>query len=287
MGYLNNIKMQTGAIVQARTFSTRMPGKILKTLPFNRNISVLAQVLRRLKKCKKLDTVIVATTTNGADDQIVRIAEQEHSNCFRGSEQDVLSRYYQAAKESGLDVIVRITSDCPCIDPEIVDVVAEKHIKDKVDFTSNILARTYPHGLDVEVFSFDALKKAYSNAKEPFETEHVTPYIYKSHPEMFRIASVEAPEALCAPDIRITLDTEADYALLCAVFDLLYLANEFFGAEEIISLFRNKPWLKAFNKGVTQKKVFDTLEQELEEAVKLLELQELKRAGGLLSKHLQ
>jgi spore coat polysaccharide biosynthesis protein SpsF len=278
--------MRVGAIVQARTSSVRMPGKILRALPFNSGISALAQVVRRLKKCKKLDTIVVATTTNAVDDQILKISVQEHSNCFRGSEQDVLSRYCQAAKENALDIIVRITSDCPCLDPKIVDAAIEKHIKDKADFTSNILTRTYPHGLDAEVLNFETLDRTDSQAKEAFEREHVTPYIYNSHPEMFRIASITAPKALYAPEIRITLDTENDYALLCAVFDFLYPANEFFDAEEIINLFRNKPWLKAFNKDVVQKKVFDNLQQELKEAIKLLDLQELKRASDLLSKHL-
>jgi len=147
--------MKTGAVIQARVSSVRLPSKILKELPYGSGISVLEQVVRRLKKSKELNDIIVATTTGKDDDEIVAIAKKENAKCFRGSKEDVLSRYYMAAKENDLGIIVRITSDCPCIDPEIVDSIIEKHIKAKADYTSNTLKKTYPHGLDVEVFNFN------------------------------------------------------------------------------------------------------------------------------------
>jgi spore coat polysaccharide biosynthesis protein SpsF len=220
------------------------------------------------------------------DDELVKVAQKEGVAHFRGSKEDVLSRYYLASKEYKLDIIVRITSDCPCIDPEVVDLVIEKHIATNADFTSNILKRTFPHGLDTEVLNFNALEKAHFEAKEGFEIEHVCPYIYKNNPGMFRILSVEAPENLHAPDIRITLDTEQDYALLCSVFDYLYSENEFFNAEDIIKLFSDKPWLKIINKNVIHKKIFNSLEAELKEGVKILDSQELHRAKELLTKHI-
>ncbi|MDA8105326.1 MAG: glycosyltransferase family protein [Nitrospiraceae bacterium] len=239
--------MKTGAIIQARMSSTRLPGKVLKELPFDSGTSVLQQVIRRIRKSKKVDDIIVATTTGREDDVIARIAGSERAKCFRGSKEDVLGRYYKAAVENGVDVIVRITSDCPCVDPEVVDRVISQHIGTGADYTSNVLVRTFPHGLDVEALKFSALERAYLEAKEPFEREHVCPYIYASNPDRFTISSIEAEPDVYSPDIRITLDTEEDYTLLCAVFDFLYPYGEFFGIADIVRLFRAKPWLKKIN----------------------------------------
>lgn len=274
--------MKIGAIVQARTTSTRLPGKVLKKLPFNSGITVLQQVVRRLKRSDKIDEIIIATTTEAEDSEIVEKAELEGVRWFRGSRDDVLSRYYLTAKENKLDLIVRITSDCPCIDPEVVDLVVTEHIKANADYTSNQLIRTFPHGLDTEVLTFDALEKAYCEAANDFEREHVCPYIYKTKAELFKIIVVEAPPDLYAPDIRITLDTEEDYALLCAVFDYLHTGDEIFKTTDIIRLFQEKPWLKLVNRRIAQKKIFDTFEDEMEEALKILDLQDLKKVKRFL-----
>ncbi|MDD5327085.1 MAG: glycosyltransferase family protein [Phycisphaerae bacterium] len=278
--------MRIGAIVQARTSSTRLPGKILMELPYGGGVTALQQVIRRLKKSKRLGDIIVATTTDEIDEKIAGLAEKEDVKWFRGSPDDVLSRYYLAAEENGLDIIVRITSDCPCTDPGIVDWVLEEHLTAKADYTSNGLRRTFPVGIDVEILNFEALKKAHFEAVEAFEREHVSPYIYKSKPHMFKICGVQAPEKFYGPDIRITLDTKEDYTLLCAVFDCLYPADKFFGIEDIMKLFRDKPWLGDINKNVIQKKIFDSVEQEIEEAVGILDLQGLKRAKKFLAEHL-
>ena len=276
--------MKIGAVIQARSSSTRLPKKVLKFLPYNSDITVLQQVIRRVKKSNVLDEIIVATTTDKEDEEIVKIAEKEGVRWFKGSKEDVLSRYYFSAKESKLDIVVRITSDCPCIDWNIVDRTVIKHIKEEADYTSNTIKRTFPHGLDVEVVSFGALEKAFCESKEKFEREHVCPYIYRTAKEKFKISSLEAPPELTAPDIRITLDTEEDYALLCAVFDYLYPQNKYFQAIDITNLFKEKPWLKLINKKILQKKTFGSLEEELEEAKKLLELQELKRVKEIIEK---
>ncbi|MFA5822193.1 MAG: glycosyltransferase family protein [Thermodesulfovibrionales bacterium] len=275
--------MKIGAIIQARTSSTRLPQKVLKQLPYGSGITVLQQVIRRVKKSTAISHIIVATTKNKEDIKIVEIAKKEKVLWFRGSKEDVLSRYYSAAKKSKLDIIVRITSDCPCIDPAIIDLMIEKHLTTKSDYTSNSLKRTFPHGLDTEVISFHALEKAYNETTEKFEKEHVSPYIYKTKPNLFKISSVEASKKLAAPDIRITLDTEEDYALLCSIFDYLYKADHFFGTRDIIKLFGKKPWLKLINRKVIQKKLFDTLEEEIKEAVRMCDVQDLKRAIGFLT----
>lgn len=279
--------MKVGVIVQARVSSKRLPGKVLKELPYRSGITVLGQVIRRLKRCETLDDIIVAVTEEKADDELVDLVEGEGGRSFRGSTEDVLSRFYGACREYGLEIIVRVTSDCPCIDPGIVDFVVERHLSTQADFTSNILLKTFPHGMDVEVITFESLEKAHLEARQPFEREHVCPYIYRSNPRMFRISSVEAPDRLSASDIRVTLDTEEDYTLICAVFDYLYGDNEFFGAEDIIRLFYDKPWLKNINRNVIHKRQFDSPQQEIEEAIRLLDLQELNGAKQLLMNHLK
>ena len=277
--------MKIGAIIQARTASTRLPGKVLKELPYNSGITCLEQVIRRVKKSKKLNDIIIATTKEKEDNEIIDIAKKEDIKYFRGSKENVLSRYYFAAKENNTDLIVRITSDCPCIDVDITDLTIDDHINKMADYTTNSLVRTYPHGLDVEVFNFNTLEKAYKNATKDYEKEHVTPYINRN-PQKFKINIVKAPKELYAPDIRITLDTEEDYALLCAVYDYLYPKNKYFNAYDIVNLFNKKSWLKLINKKIMQKKILNTLEEELKEAVKILDLQDLNKARDFTRKHL-
>ncbi len=276
--------MRITAIIQARTSSTRLPKKVLLLLPYNSNITVLQQVIRRTKKSNILDDIIVATTTDKEDLEIIKIAEKENVKWFKGSKMNVLERYYKAAKKNKSDIIVRITSDCPCIDWNIIDKTIATHLKEKADYTSNTIKRTFPHGLDVEVISFEALEEAYCEAMQDFEREHVCPYIHTTNKHKFKIAFIKAPKELTAPDIRITLDTKEDYALLCSVFDYLYEKNPFFDAYDIVDLFKEKPWLKFINEKVLQKKVFNSLKEELEEAKKLLELQELNNAKEILEK---
>jgi len=277
--------MKIAAIIQARTSSKRLPGKVLKELPCNSGITCLEQVIRRLKNSKRLNEIIIATTKETEDSPIINISKKENVQCFKGSKENVLSRYYFAAKENNIDTIIRVTSDCPCIDAQIVDVIISEHLKTNVDYTSNSLIRTYPHGLDVEVFNFNALEKAYKNATKDYEKEHVTPYINRN-PKKFKIDIVKAPKELYAPDIRVTLDTEEDYALLCAVYDFLYPKDKYFNAYDIVKLFNQKPWLKMINKKIIQKKIFNTLEEELKEAVKILDLQDLNKARDFIKEHL-
>lgn len=244
--------MKIGAIIQARTFSTRLPNKVLKQLPCGSGITVLQQVIRRLKRSKKINRIIVATTKKKKDEEIIKIAKKGKVCWFKGSKENVLSRYYLTAKENKLDIIVRITADCPCIDPQIVDLIIKKHIRAKADYTSNSFKRTYPLGLDLAVINFGALEKAYKKAVKDYDKEHVVPYIHQ-RPNLFKIVKVEAPKKLQVPDIRVTLDTKEDYALLCAVFDYLYFKNEYFTAYDVVNLFKEKPWLKLINEKSAQK----------------------------------
>ena len=239
--------MKIGVVIQARTSSTRLPGKVLKELPAGSGITALQQIIRRLKKSQKIDEIIVATTQEKSDDAIVKVAKKEGVKYFRGSLSDVLERYFLAAKEYGLDVVVRITGDCPCVDPRIVDLFVGKHLRHKADLTSNALKRSYPDGLDVEVLNFKVLKEIYQKATQKVEREHVTAYIYK-HPKDYKIINVEANQRLYAPERRITLDTPQDYALLCVIFDALYPSDNYFSVYAVMKLFKQKPWLDWINR---------------------------------------
>lgn len=245
--------MKKGVIIQARTSSTRLSRKVLKELPFNSKITVLQQVIRRTLKVSLVDEVVVVTTTDAEDEEIIRIAEKEGVKSFKGSREDVLSRYYFAAKENKLDIIVRVTSDCPCIDWKIIENLIKKIVEDKKDF---IRVKGYPRGTaDLEVLTFKTLETAFHNSTKDYEREHVCPYIYKTNPSIFDSTELIAPEDLHYPDIRVTLDTLEDYTLLCAVFDYLYDKNNFFDTTDIINLFKDKPWLKAINSNVVQKEI--------------------------------
>ncbi|RLF44001.1 MAG: acylneuraminate cytidylyltransferase [Thermoplasmata archaeon] len=274
--------MKKGIIIQARIDSTRLRGKVLLRLPFGSNTSVIETIIRRCKKTTIIDSIILATTRQTNDDILEKIAISENIKIFRGSENNVLERFYCAAKKENLDTIIRITADNPCIDPILVDNILRAHIEGNWDYTTT---EGYPVGLGIEVFNFDALEEAYKNATKYYEKEHVTPYIYRN-PQKFKINIVKALKELYAPDIRITLDTEEDYALLCAVFDYLYPKDKYFNAYDIVNLFNEKPWLKLINKKIIQKKIFNNLQEEIKEAIKILDLQDLKRARDFLKGYL-
>jgi len=276
--------MRVGAIIQARNSSSRLPGKVLKKLPFSSDLTVLEQVINRVSASKRLKNVIVATTKEKQDDKIVDLLTKKNVEYFRGEKDDVLSRYYFAASKSSLDIIVRITSDNPCVDPDIIDSVIDTHIKENSDYTSNRIEHTYPRGLDVEVFNFDCLKYCQENAKLAYEREHVTPLLYREK-SSFKNVNVAASKEFYAPGIRITLDTEDDYALLCMVFDELYHENKMFKTKDIITLFKNKPWLYLVNKEVMQRKSQASLKEEVDDAINLVNLQELRRASKILEKY--
>lgn len=277
--------MKIGAIIQARTGSTRLPNKILKYLPIGSNITVLEQDIRRIKKSRYLNEIIIATTESSEDNQIVKISEKENVKFFRGSEKDVLARHYFAARENNVDIIVRVTSDCPCIDAEIIDMVIEEYLKDtSYDFVATVLERTFPIGLDVEVIGFSALEKAYNEAEKDYQREHVSDYIYEN-PDKFKLKNVLAPDKYNNPQLRITLDTKEDYMLLCAVYDYLYYKNNNFSSEDVVKLFSEKPWLFCINDNSIQKKDNYELEEEVNDAAKILELQGMKRAKDILIKN--
>ena len=241
--------MKVGAIIQARMGASRLPGKVLMKLPYNSNFSVLEQIVRRVQKASLVDEVIIATSAKPADDPIQSTARKLKVKYVRGSESNVLARYYLAAEKNNLEVIVRIAADNPCVDPDLVNATVSLHLKKKPDYTAT---KNYPLGLNVEIISFLALKQAFGQASSRSEKEHVTQFIYKN-PKKFTIVVKSAPQKNAYPDIRLTLDTAADYALLCTVFDYLYPKSKYFNLATIIRLFKQKPWLKLINQHISQK----------------------------------
>ena len=231
-------------LIQARIGSTRLPGKCLKEVLGK---PVLWLLCERLKFSKYIDEVIILTTEKEADDVIMDFCLKNEIRFFRGSESDVLDRYYQAAKKFNVDPIVRITSDCPLIDPQVSDSIIRYYLDEsnKFDFVSNNHPPTFPDGLDTEVFSFNALEKAWMNARKPHEREHVTPYIW-DQPEKFRIGNVEYKEDLSMKE-RWTLDYEEDYQFIKTVYENLYKEGEIFLMSDILQLLKEKPEIKKIN----------------------------------------
>jgi spore coat polysaccharide biosynthesis protein SpsF len=238
--------MITVAIVQARMGSSRLPGKALKDI---HGRSMLARVVRRAGRSALIDKLVVATTEKKADDAIVSECDSLGISCFRGSEDDVLDRYYQAARAFSADSIVRITSDCPLIDPEIIDRVVQAFLDNGPDYASNTIESTYPRGLDVEAFTFNALKKAWCDASADFQHVHVTPYIYQ-HPEQFKILSVSGEENWS--NYRWTVDTREDLTLVRAVYEKID-RDDYFSWRDVLEIFRKEPNLAELNRHIRQK----------------------------------
>jgi spore coat polysaccharide biosynthesis protein SpsF len=243
--------MRTVAIIQARMGSTRLPGKIMKQLCGK---TVLSHVISRVKACLLVDEVVVATTKSLADDVIVIESEKCCIHCFRGSEDDVLERYYLAAKEYQADVIIRITSDCPLFDSEVLTGMLEYFKTEtedglEIDYLSNCLRRSYPRGLDAEVFTFKVLEKAYQEAQKSYEREHVTPYIYE-HPEIFALYNQSNDEDIS--NYRWTLDVEEDWRLIEEIYKNLY-HGEIFTTDDVVDFLEENPELLMLNSHVEQK----------------------------------
>lgn len=244
--------MKVGMIVQARMGSTRLPGKIMKQILGK---PILSFVVERLKRVKQASVLHIATTTNPLDGSIVKFCEDHSISYSRGSEDDVLDRFYQAASQLKLDVAVRVNSDCPLIDPALVDHVIGQFLGQKgtLDYASNILKETYPVGMHTEVFTRAALAQAHQQAKEKFEREHVTPFIYRN-PQKFKLLSVESSKNL--GEHRWVVDTPEDFELAKNILETLYPQQPEFGMKDVLDLLAQHPeWLK-INSHIRHKTVY-------------------------------
>lgn len=230
--------MKTAAIIQARMGSTRLPGKIMRPLAGR---PVLAHVIERVRACPLVHEVVVATTDLPLDDAVVEYARSLGVRTHRGSDDDVLSRVYHAAR--GAEVVVRVTADCPLFDPGLLERMLvrfqeRRTAADGVDYLSNTIVRTYPRGLDAEIFTFEALEQACEQAIDPFEREHVTPYIYR-HPELFHIEAFTGERDLS--HLRWTLDTEEDYRFLAELHAALGGQDALFSMQGVLDLLARRP----------------------------------------------
>ena len=239
------------AVIQARIGSSRLPSKVLMDIAGR---PMLWHVVNRLNYSSLINNIVIATTTEGEDDAIEGFCAREGIDCYRGSEENVLDRYYQAAKFYKADIIVRITADCPLIDPHVSDKVISGYLKNMSNFdgASNIINRRYPRGLDTEVISLATLEKTWKEAKSPHQTEHVTPYIYE-HPELFKLLSIENDVDLSG--LRWTVDEEVDLKLVRELYARLYKSGKSFFLDDILQVLTKEPHLVEINKFVKQKKV--------------------------------
>jgi spore coat polysaccharide biosynthesis protein SpsF len=239
--------MRVVVIVQARMTSTRLPGKIL--LPLGGQ-PILARLIARLRRVHRADALVIATTTNAADDPVAALCQRLRVACHRGSEHDVLSRYADAARIHQADAVVRITSDCPLIDPELIDQLIEDFAQGECDYVSNMRPPTWPYGMAVEVFSAQALQEAHAQASRDSEREHVTPFIYWN-PDRYRLRNVACRQNLSHH--RWTVDTPEDYELVNLLFGAAYQTNpEFHLGDLLAEMQRHPEWIR-INQHVQQK----------------------------------
>lgn len=233
-------------VVQARMSSIRLPGKVMLPLAGK---ALLIRMVERVKNASLCGTVVVAATTDAIDDKIEELCKLENIPCFRGHPTDLLDRHYQLALKYNADVVLKIPSDCPLIDPQIIDQVIYYYLdnKDKYDYVSNLHPATHPDGNDVEVMSFGTLEKAWKSAKRNLEREHTTPYIWEN-PQLFRIGNVELETGNdFSKTHRWTIDYPEDYEFIKRVYDELYNKDPAFGLQEIISLLEQKPEILKIN----------------------------------------
>lgn len=238
-----------GIISQARSNSSRLPNKVL--LKLDDNNSVLDVQISRLKNCKNVNKIIIATTTNICDDKIIDICNNQNVSYFRGDENNVLDRFYHCALYHKLDIIIRITSDCPLIDPVVVDKMIDIYVNNNYDFISNTSCN-FPLGFSAEIINFQLLKSMWENADKKYEKEHVMPYIY-IRSDIYNIYWYYYEKNYS--DYRLTIDTKEDYEVIKFLHSKLYKTSNFnYNLEDCIDLLDKNPNIKKINMNIIQKK---------------------------------
>jgi spore coat polysaccharide biosynthesis protein SpsF len=237
--------MKIVTVVQARMSSSRLPGKVM--LPILGK-PLLIRMLERVQAAKLIGQLVVATSTNPDDDEIENLCKEENLTCYRGHLTDLLDRHYQVAKLYGADAVVKIPSDCPLIDPTVIDKVLKKFIEnDQYDFVSNLHPATYPDGNDVEVMSFEALECAWKDATKDYEREHTTPFIWENS-DTFGIGNIEWETGLDDSSThRWTIDFPEDYEFIRKVYEELYSTKPAFTLNDILNLLKQKPEIAEIN----------------------------------------
>lgn len=241
--------MRTIATIEARMTSSRLPGKVMKPCC---GIPMMELMVNRLRRVPSLDGIVIATTVNADDDPIVDLAQRLGISHWRGSEGDVLTRVLDAAQAHRADVIVELTGDCPLIDPGIVEQCVQAYRSQEVDYMSNVLERSFPIGMDTQVFATDVLADVARRTSDPVDHEHVSLYIYR-HPELYRLANLRAPAELTDPELRLTLDTMQDYQLIEAVFSHFLPGRPDFELADVLRLLHQRPELRRINDHVAHR----------------------------------
>jgi len=239
------------AIIQARTNSTRFPNKIFASIEGQ---PLISHIVKRLSQSKMIEKTVIATSLNDADNYIEEWCNTNNILCFRGSEDNVLERFYQTATKFNIDIIVRITADDPFKDAEIIDEVINLLINEKLDFCCNNNPPTFPEGLDTEVFTFDALKKAYEFAVDPFDLEHVTQYFYRN-PGKFKQKNLKNIVNLSS--YRWTIDEPEDLEFAKIIYSKLYKVNNYFGYREILKFIEENPNIIEINKSIKRSALYN------------------------------
>jgi spore coat polysaccharide biosynthesis protein SpsF len=229
------------AILQARVSSSRLPGKVLKNILGE---PMLFRQLERVKRATSLDKLLVATSSDASDTPIESVCLDKGIPCFRGSLNDVLERFYQAANSYQPEHVVRLTGDCPLADPDLIDQVVAHHLAGNFDYTSSALEPTFPDGLDVEIFRFKCLGQAWLEAKLTSQREHVTLFIHQQ-PDLFKLGSFKGEHDLS--ELRWTVDEPADFELITRIYEELYPANPCFTTADILCWLKEHPDFITFN----------------------------------------
>ncbi len=243
--------MKIVASITARMTSSRLKGKVL--LPCAGR-PMLHRLVERVRRSRLIDHIVISTTTNATDDVLADCARELGVGCFRGSEEDVVARVVGAAEAAGADIVVQLTGDCPLLDASVIDQLIRLYRANTFDYVSNTLVRSYPRGLDCQVVSLATLQESLRIAKDSAQHEHVCLSIYEN-PSRFRLFNLMAPAELCYPEQRWTLDTEADYAFLTAVYERLYPQNPAFTSIDVVKLLQSHPEIEALNAEIAQKAV--------------------------------
>lgn len=240
--------------IQARMSSTRLPGKILLPIMGRPLLYYLVAQLRKMASNVK---VVVLTTTSPHDDSVVSFCNASNLDYYRGSEEDVLGRYYHAAEKYPSDLIIRITGDCPLIDPDLINQMIKIYQEADLpyDLLSNVINRTFPRGQDIEIFSFDALKRAYHNSQDVSEREHVTMHFYKN-PSLYRLKSFEGGVDLS--QYRWTVDTIEDFRLIKRLLEKVYRENDPFHIKDLLKALTDHPEWNQINAHIEQKPIRTT-----------------------------
>jgi len=242
--------MNIVAIIQARLGSTRLPKKVFADLAGK---PLIWHVINRLKYSDRINNIVLATTNSCVDDELAYWATKEQVNLFRGSENNVLERFYLAAKHYSADIIVRITADDPFKDPAIIDKVIDKLLEENLDFAYNNNPPTFPEGLDTEVFTYNAIEKAYFHSNDDYEKEHVTQYFYRNS-ELFKQSNFENVNNIS--NLRWTIDTELDYEMTKQVYNVLYKNGSIFQTNDILQLLDEKPEISQINIDVVRSAMY-------------------------------